>query len=191
MKYFDTLLYSGKTVFTYDDLQLLLSMHSKDTIKSFFARGVAEGLLINITKGMYGLKNYQTFELASKLKTNSYISFETVLKASGIIFQDYGNTIFCTSDNTITKQVGNTNFCYLKIKDSIRTNPLGLIHKWSYIIASPERAVCDRLYLSANYYFDNLEWIDYELLARISQIYNKRVILSVQQLIHHAQSRTA
>jgi len=54
------------------------------------------------------------------------------------------------------------------------------------MIASAERAICDRLYLSPNYYFDNLEAIDKEKLQEISLIYNKRVILEINNLIKNA-----
>jgi hypothetical protein len=50
------------------------------------------------------------------------------------------------------------------------------------LIASAERAICDRLYLTSNYYFDNLENIDFEKLEEISQIYNKRVVKQVKKL---------
>jgi hypothetical protein len=56
------------------------------------------------------------FELATKLRKNSYISFETVLKQEWIIFQDYGNTIFLASDNTINKETSENKFKYLKLK---------------------------------------------------------------------------
>jgi len=189
MKYIDKILQSKKTVFTYDDITVLLSIDNHDTIKSFFARWVEQGVFVSIAQGIYGLRDYNRFELAAKLKKSSYISFETVLKASGIIFQDYSHIIFSASDNTITKQNNSTTFTYLKLKDSILTNPLWLINTGHYIIATPERAICDRLYLSADYFFDHLEWLNYTLLEAISQIYNKRVILSIQQLIINAQSR--
>ncbi|MDP3381306.1 MAG: hypothetical protein Q8S84_07580 [bacterium] len=55
------------------------------------------------------------------------------------------------------------------------------------MIASKERAVCDRIYLSKNYYFDNLESINLEKLEEISQIYNKRVILEIKKLIKNVK----
>ena len=58
---------------------------------------------------------------------------------------------------------------------------------WNYMIASKERAICDRLYLSKNYYFDNLENVNLEKLEIISEIYNKRVILDIKKLIKNAE----
>lgn len=189
MKYLDKLLSSKKTIFTYSDIKTILSKDNIDTIKSFFARWVSEGIFINLYKGIYWFKNYNVCELGVKLKKNSYISFETILKKEGVIFQDYGNSIFLASDNTITKITNNTTFHYLKLKSSILTNPLWIINTWGYMVATPERAICDRLYLSPNYYFDNLQWINYMLLENIAQMYNKRVILAVKKMIYHAQSR--
>jgi hypothetical protein len=75
-------------------------------------------------------------------------------------------------------------FKFYKIKDSVLLNQLWLEHKKNYIIANKERAICDRIYLSKNYYFDSLEWVDFEKLEEISKIYNnKRVILEVKKLI--------
>ena len=124
MKHIDKILQSRKTIFTYDDIALLLSMDNRDTIKSFFARSIEQGVFVSISQGIYGLRDYNLFELASRFKKLSYISFETVLKASGIIFQDYGNTIFSASDNTITKHNKDIAFTYLKVKNSILTHPL-------------------------------------------------------------------
>lgn len=75
-------------------------------------------------------------------------------------------------------------FVFHKLKDSILSNPLWLKNNWKYLIASKERAICDRLYLSKNYYFDNLSEIDFEKLEEISKIYNnKRLVLEINKLI--------
>ena len=191
MKYIDIILNSKKTVFTYNDIGVLLKMQNKDTIKSFFARRVKDNIFRYLHKWTYGLKDYNRFELWSKIKKWSYISFETVLEQEGVIFQDYGNIIMLSSNNTLTKTIDGHVFSYYKLKDSILYNPLWLINKKTYTIATKERALCDRLYLTPDYYFDNLDGIDYDLLESISTIYdNKRVILSVQNIIHAQQRKT-
>lgn len=189
MKYIEKILDSGKTVFRYDDLALLLWISNRYTLKNIFQRGSDEGVFVLLQKWIYTLKKYNSYELGCKLKSTSYISFETVLKSAGIIFQDYGENIFLASDNNLEKKIDGKNYLYKKIKNDILLNPLWIIQKQYYCVASPERAVCDRIYLSKNYHFDNLENIDYELLQQISQIYNKRVILQVTYLIKHAEQR--
>lgn len=183
MKYIDKILKSWKTVFNYQDINTILWIENKDTIKSFFYRWVKLWIFQNINKWIYALNKFNDFELALKIKKESYISFESVLKKEWIIFQDYWNTIFLASNQSLEKNIANKNFKYLKIKNSILLNPLWIINKWTYIIATPERAICDRLYLTKNYYFDNLENINKEKLQEISQIYNKRVILEINKLL--------
>lgn len=187
MKYLDKILNSNKTVFSYEDISILLGIKNKNTIKSFITRLIKSWIFKSNFKWIYTLNKYDIFEFASKLKKNSYISFETVLKQNWIIFQDYSSIIFLASNNSISKQVDNIYFKYNKIKDDILYNPLWIINKWTYLIATPERAICDRIYLSPNYYFDNLENIDKQKLADISQIYNKRVILEVKKLLKNVK----
>ena len=187
MKYLDKILKSWKTVFTYDDIQILLWIESRNTIKSFLDRQIKAWIFESKFRWIYALSKFDIFEFASKLKKNSYISFETVLKQSSIIFQDYWKTIFLASDNTITKKVSWTEFKYLKIKNDILHNPLWLISKGNFLIATAERAICDRLYLSKDYYFDNLDWIDKKRLKEVSKIYNRRVISEVDNLIKNVK----
>ncbi len=151
---------------------------------SIVSRLLKSKILLNPYKGIYTLANYDIFELASKIKKNSYVSFETVLRKEWIVFQEYWETIFLATDNTIEKSAVWYTFKCIKIKDDILYNPLGIIKKNWYSIATPERAICDRIYSSKNYYFDNLADIDKEKLQEISQIYNKRVILEVKKLIN-------
>jgi hypothetical protein len=51
------------------------------------------------------------------------------------------------------------------------------------MIASKERAICDRIYFTKDYYFDNLNEVDFIKLEEISQIYNKRVKDEIKKLI--------
>lgn len=186
MKYMNKILKSKKTVFTYKDIWLLLWIESRDTIKSFLSRQIKSETLQHLYKWIYTLPNFDKYEFASKIKKNSYISFETVLKSKWVIFQDYSHTIFLASDNTWEKRAIWLNFIYNKIKNSILHNPLWIEQKWQYAIASAERAICDRIYISGDYYFDNLDSINIEKLKKISKIYNKRVILQVNKLIKNA-----
>ena len=72
---------------------------------------------------------------------------------------------------------------YKTIKPEISLDPTGINYRQGYAIASPERALCDRLYLTPNHYFDNLRSIDWEKLEEIATIYdNKRLLLDVKHL---------
>ena len=187
MKYLNKILASKKTVLDYSDAALLLWIDNKNTLKKIFERALKQKIFINIQKWLYAFESFDIFELAVKLRKNSYISFETVLKKEWIIFQDYWNNIFLASDNSAIKFYKSNKFIYLKLKKSILLNPIWLINTWKYFIASKERAICDRIYLTKNYYFDNLDFVDFEKLEEISQIYNKRVILEIKKIIKNAK----
>ena len=105
MKNFDLLLRSGKTIFGYSNLSLLLGTDNINTLKSFIQRAVKQGLIQKLANGIYALYTYDPLELAATLREKSYISLETVLQKNGIIFQDYSNAITLVSDNTLEKHI--------------------------------------------------------------------------------------
>lgn len=179
------LLQTKKTVFSIKDLQKILKANSLQTIRTYTLRAKKKWILENIYYGLWKLiwRETDLFELACKIHKNSYISFETVLKKEWVIFQHYWENIFLASDKSLEKQAVWKVFKSFKLKTSILLNPIWIKHTWNYSIASKERAICDKLYLNSNYFFDNLENVDFEKLLEISKIYNKRVELEVIELI--------
>ena len=184
MNYYNKILDSGKTVFSKKDLEKILNFNTQNALDKFLYREKEKWFLINISRWIYVLKKHNLFELASKVRKKSYISLETVLKKHWVIFQYY-DEVFIVSDNTVEKKVWDTVFRFSKVKDSVLLNQLWLEHKWLYTIASIERAICDKIYLSKHYYFDDLSDIDFKKLEEISKIYkNKRLISEVNTLIN-------
>lgn len=171
------LLRSKKSVFTVEDLKKILDTSNPATIRNYLSRAKEKWLVEQVYYGIWKLtdKDLDIFELACKINKKSYISFETVLKKHWAIFQYY-ETIFLASDKSIEKTALNNTFKTIKLKNSILLNPIWIKHKQTYSIASLERAICDRIYISPKYYFDNLWAVDWDKLEEISQIYNKRVI---------------
>lgn len=184
------LLRSKKSVFKVDDIKKIFDNNNEQVIRNYLSKAKNKWLIDIVYPGIWYLKDKEInfFELSCKIRKKSYVSFETILQKEWVIFQDYSNTITMASDNSITKECSWKQFIYYKIKDSILLNPIGINHKWNYMIATKERAICDRLYLTSNYYFDNLSNLDLEMLKQISKIYNKRVILQVKQIIKNAES---
>ncbi|HEC91405.1 MAG TPA: hypothetical protein ENI51_00165 [Candidatus Atribacteria bacterium] len=147
-----------------------------DLIKAKINYYVKTGKLYPIRRGIYAKdKNYDKFELATKIYTPSYISFETVLARAGVIFQFYPQ-IFVASYLTREITLDNQKYSYRKIKDPILTNRLGLEFKNNYWMASPERAFLDTLYLNKNYYFDNLSPLKKEKIFEILPIYKNKTL---------------
>ncbi len=170
-------LYKAKnSVFSTKDLAILWEETSPVRLKTRIYRYVKTGKLYRIRRGFYAKdKDYNEFELAVKIYTPSYISFETVLYQAGVIFQFY-KTIFIASYLNRQLTIDGRVYLYKKIKDSILTNPAGLNTIDNYSIASPERAFLDTLYLNKSYHFDNLNVLDWEKVFKILPIYsNKRL----------------
>lgn len=169
-------LYSAKnTVFTTQEISLIVGETDLDRLKSRINYFVKKGVLVSLRKGLYAKSSgYEILEAVNKIFTPSYISLETVLQRSGVTFQDYSKTIFVVSYQTREIKLGEYTISFKKIKDEILLNSSGIINDDGYAIASGERAFLDRIYLSKNYYFDNLSAIDWESASKLLKIYNNR-----------------
>jgi predicted transcriptional regulator of viral defense system len=170
------ILRSKNTVFTFKDISLLWAETDRNLIKRRINYYVKTGKLYSIRKGLYAKdRNYNKFELATKIYTPSYISFETVLTRAGVIFQFYSQ-IFVASYLTREIEIDGQKYYFRKIKNIILTNHKGLEFKETYWVASPERAFLDLLYLNKNYHFDNLDPLNKEKIFEILPIYQNKVL---------------
>ncbi|MBU4480018.1 type IV toxin-antitoxin system AbiEi family antitoxin domain-containing protein [Patescibacteria group bacterium] len=173
-----------KTVFTTNDLMLIWGVPNKNVLKNTVYRVVKKGLLTRISKGLYGLKNVEPdlFEIASKLKKNSYISFETVLSNKGVIFQYYDD-LFLASNKTVSLKNKENKFVYRKLPDRILLSREGVESKNNYFIATAERAICDKIYKDGLTYFDDISVVDKKKVFEIAKIYkNKRFEGNIKKL---------
>ncbi len=166
-----------KTVLTTKDLSLVWEEIVPNNLKAKISYYVKTGALIRLTRGIFAKdKNYDPKELATSIYLPSYISFETVLREAGVIFQYY-ETIFVASKWPKTVKIGNNNVTFRKLKDSILFNPAGIKNDGQYSIATPERAFLDTIYLFPKYYFDNLSSINWGRCFELAKIYgNKQLI---------------
>jgi len=101
---------------------------------------------------------------------------ETVLQKEGVVFQDYGNVIFVISYQTREIKLGDYIIRFKKIKNEILTNPEGIDTENGYSIATKERAFMDALYLYKDYYFDNLDGLDWEKAKRLLPVYSSKTM---------------
>lgn len=169
------------TVFTAKDISLFWQETDVNFIKKKIYRYLKADKIYSIRRGIYVKnKDYSRFELATKIYTPAYISFETVLAKAGVTFQFY-NQIFAASYLTRNLSIDNQDYCFKKIKNSVLTNKTGIEIKDGYFIASPERAFLDVVYLNKDYYFDNLSGLDWNKIFDILPIYgnNKRIRAAV------------
>lgn len=168
---------SKQTVFTLSEVALILGESDKFNLTAKVQYHIKKGNLIRLRKGIYAKADYNKFELANKIYTPSYISFETVLRQEGVIFQHYEN-IFAASYLSREIELKNKQkIIYKKLKDSILTNDKEVLRIDNFFIAGKERAFMDTIYLNGNYFFDNLENIDWGKCARLLDVYdNKQMI---------------
>ena len=181
--YLMDLMRSKNTIFTTKDVSLLWGESDVDFVRKKLYRYIKAGKLYSVRKGIYAKdKNYEKYELATKVFTPSYVSFETVLTRAGVVFQFYGQVFaasYLTREFTIDDQI----YVLKKVKDPILTNQTGIDVRENYFIASPERAFLDVVYLNKEYHFDNLSNINWDKVNEILPIYggNKRMEVKVKK----------
>lgn len=177
------------TIFTTKDVSLFWGEPDVNFVRKKLYRYIKAGKLYSVRKGVYAKdKNYEKYELATKIFTPSYVSFETVLAKAGVVFQFYSQIFvasYLTRELTIDGQI----YVLKKIKGPILTNRTGIEVKENYFIASPERAFLDVVYLNKEYHFDNLSSIGWDKVAEILPIYggNKRMEAKVKKYREAAQ----
>jgi|SRR3989344_969329 len=183
-----SILRSDNTVFTFKDILLASEETNTALLKRRLNYYVKKGELYSIRRGIYAKdKNYNKLELATKIYTPSYVSFETVLRQAGIVFQYY-ERIFIASYITREIIADNQTYEYRRVKDAILTNSAGIENKKYYSVASPERAFLDILYINKDYYFDNVRSLNWDKIFELLPIYaNKRMEKVVNKIFNGTQ----
>ena len=174
------ILRSKSSVLTFKEILIASGEKEPNLLKRRLNYYIQKGELLSIRRGLYAKdKNYDRLELATKIYTPSYVSFETILFEAGIIFQHYAK-IFVATYQTKEIECDNQVYSFRKIKDVILTNTAGIENRGNYFAASKERAFLDVLYLNKDYYFDNLSPLDLSKIRSLLSIYNnKRMVQRV------------
>jgi hypothetical protein len=164
-----------QTVLTLKDISLMLPDIPYDNLKrrlSYFAKS---GHLKKLRRGVYAKESYDVLELANKLYAPSYVSLETVLQRAGVIFQYY-ESIFAVSYLSRTVEVNDHTIVYRKMKKDILLNKQGIEEQGNVVIASPERAFLDAVFLYKNYHFDNLSVFNWDKIMELKNLYESRAL---------------
>lgn len=173
-EYFEAIIRSKNTIFTTKDVALIWGEKTTNTTNARLSGYVKAGKLVRLYRGLYAKdKNYNKYELATRIYTPAYISFETVLGATGVTFQHYGN-IFVASEKSKEIEVDGNKITFVRIKNNVLTNNIGILHEDGYAISIPERAFLDRIYVSSDYHFDNLSILDFNKIFKILPLYNNK-----------------
>ena len=181
---------------------ILTIQQLKENYKNFvdakgkIKRDVRDGKLFPLVRGLYETNsNVEGFKLAQFIYGPSYLSFDYALYRYGLIPEAVYNTFTCASFNknkikTYTNYFGT--FIYRDVPKTVFR--LGIIVKqednYVYQIATPEKALCDKLYITSP--IKNLKSLKELLFAdlRIDEDsfkkLNKQDILSLAPLYHSA-----
>ena len=179
-----------RTVFSFKDIVLLWGDASTHAARVRINYYIKNNDIYRIRQGLYAKdKNYEKLELATRIFTPSYVSFETALGQAGITFQHYSQIFvasYLTRELTIDKQI----YSFRKIKDTVLTNKAGVENMGEYLMASKERAFLDVIYINKDYHFDNLSPLDWDKVFEILPIYNnKRMAIKIKEFHNHFKSK--
>jgi len=160
---------SNFSLFTLKTLRDLLGIKKESTLFSIIKKLTKLGILTKIEKNKYLLKEAKIhdFVLANFIYQPSYISFESALNFSGILSQFPYEISSATTKKTVEKVFQGKTFVYTQIKKNLFW---GYEKKEDFIIAFPEKALLDQLYLAAKGY-KRINLDEYDL----SKIYISRL----------------
>ncbi|MBM3254472.1 MAG: hypothetical protein FJZ16_09485 [Candidatus Omnitrophica bacterium] len=165
-----------QTVFTLKDISLLFPEIPYNNLKERMSYFAKSGSIRKLKRGVYAKDQFDVFELANKLYAPSYISLETVLQKAGVIFQYY-ESIFAISYISRTVEVSGFKVVYRRMKKDILLNKQGIEEKGNVVIASPERAFLDAVFLYKNYHFDNLDSLHWDKIIELKDLYKSRAFI--------------
>ena len=152
------------------------------------SRDIRDGKLFKVITGLYETdRNTPGYLLAGSIYGPSYISFEYALSFYGLI-PERVTTITCATFDKKKKKQYDTDFGIFTYRDvPVLAYPEEIILKeesnYSYQIATPEKALCDKLYTLAplnNY--SNLENMLFNDLRIDEELFNKLDIDKINKL---------
>lgn len=163
-----------QTVFTLKEITLLFPEIPYNNLKKRMSYFAKSGSIKKLSRGIYAKDQYDVLELSNKLYAPSYVSLETVLQKAGVTFQYY-ESIFAASYVSRTVEMGNHTIEYRRMRKDILLNKRGIEEQGNVVIASPERAFLDAVFLYKNYHFDNLSPLNWDKIMELKDLYTDRI----------------
>ena len=178
-------------IYSFDDLKIKFSDYAK--IRDKINHEIQAGRLIHIARGLYTTDAKISGKyISGRLCSPSYLSFDFALYIYSLIPETvyaYTSATFCKHRNKMYKNNFGT-FTYRDVPAEVY--PLGVLTReengYSYQIATPEKAVCDKLYTISpvsnlteikELLFDDLR-IDEDDFSRL----NKEILQKIAPLYH-------
>lgn len=139
---------SGLRLFSLKALEDILAIKKKSTLFSVIGRLTKSKVLLKVEKGKYLLQNAKVndFVLANFIYSPSYVSFESALNFYGLLSQFPYEVTSSTPRKTRQKVIDDKVFSYIHLKKDLFW---GYEKKEDFLIAWPEKALLDQLYLAS------------------------------------------
>ena len=167
---------STRSVFNVQSLRMLTECEDSQKLTKSLHYYVKEGKIRNPRRGIYTKATYNEREMACSLFRPAYISLEYVLLRAGVVFQ-YDDTITCVSYLNRIAEVDEKIYQFRIINPELWIGMEGIDQNDNILIATPERAFLDMVYLSAgNCYFDNLHPLNKTKVKQLLPLYQSKVL---------------
>ena len=172
----EVILNSTRSVFNVQSLRMLTECEDSQKLTKSLHYYVKEGKIRNPRRGIYTKATYNEREMACSLFRPAYISLEYVLQRAGVVFQ-YDDTITCVSYLNRIAEVDEKIYQFRIINPELWIGMEGIDQNDNILIATPERAFLDMVYLSAgNCYFDNLHPLNKTKVKQLLPLYQSKVL---------------
>ena len=172
----EVILSSPRTVFNVQSLRMLTECEDSQKLTKSLHYYVKEGKIHNPRRGIYTKASFDEKEMACSLFRPAYVSLEYVLQRSGIVFQ-YDDTVTCVSYLNRTVEIDDKTYQFRIINPELWIGMDGIEQQDNILIATPERAFLDMIYLSAgNCYFDNLHPLNKIKVKQLLPFYQSKVL---------------
>lgn len=172
----EVILSSPRTVFNVQSLRMLTECEDSQKLTKSLHYYVKEGKIHNPRRGIYTKASFDEKEMACSLFRPAYVSLEYVLQRSGIVFQ-YDDTVTCVSYLNRIVEIDDKAYQFRIINPELWIGMDGIEQQDNILIATPERAFLDMIYLSAgNCYFDNLHPLNKIKVKQLLPLYQSKVL---------------
>ena len=173
---FEVILSSPRTVFNVQSLRMLTECEDCQKLTKSLHYYVKGGKIRNPRRGIYTKATYDEKEMACCLFRPAYVSLEYVLQRSGIVFQ-YDDAVTCVSYLNRIVEIDDKVYQFRIINPELWIGMDGIVQQDNILIATPERAFLDMVYLSAgNCYFDNLHPLNKIKVKQLLPLYQSKVL---------------
>ena len=172
----EVILSSPRTVFNVQSLRMLTECEDSQKLTKSLHYYVKEGKIRNPRRGIYTKATFDEKEMACSLFRPAYVSLEYVLQRSGIAFQ-YDDTVTSVSYLNRNVEIDDKAYQFRIINPELWIGMDGIEQQDNILIATPERAFLDMIYLSAgNCYFDNLHPLNKIKVKQLLPLYQSKVL---------------